>query len=241
MLITHRKWGSTIIRYQNIDCQAALPVTPALKYYKQMAFEYTDKGTNTLSIGFTSFQKIDTTFDWNILKKFETDTLLIRDPKMAWYLCGIGGISKDVTETIEFIHRYTDKYNKILLFGSSMGGYASLLYGSLINHNDKTINAFTPQTDIRSETLILSPWTIGELNNRVYPFIKEYDKKFMFLASLDIPKTTSIHYGKDGTIDKYQANLINCNKLEYNCSTHAISLWMYDNGSLVPYLRGLYK
>jgi len=205
-----------------------------------MSFEYTDKGNEILSIGFTSFQKIDTNFDWNVVKRFKTDTLLIRDPKMSWYLCGIDGVSKNVTETVKFIHKYTNNYDKIHLFGSSMGGYASLLYGSLIDHRHKVINSFTPQTNIKPNSVNLSPWTVGELKSRVYPFIDEYDKRFMSLSDLEIPKTASVHYGKNSTIDKHQASLIDCEKMEYDCDTHAVSLWMHKNDLLIPYLTKLY-
>jgi hypothetical protein len=204
-------------------------------------FEYTDKGSYTLSIGFTGFQRIDAKFDWNIIKQFDTDVLLIRDPKMAWYLCGIDGISKNVKETTEFINKYTSNYDKIYMFGSSMGGYASLLYGSLITHKIKIINAFAPQTNIKPDTLNLSPWTMDMVKDKVHPYINDHDKQFLSLEGIETPKTTYIHYGKHGKIDAYHANLIDCKKISYDCNSHAIALWMHKNSLLVPYLKDIYR
>jgi hypothetical protein len=209
-----------------------------------MEFEYTDKGTNTLSIGFAGFYDTNPRFDWNILKRYETDVLLIKDVKMAWYLLGIDGISNNVDETVVFIRKYTYKYKKLMFFGSSMGGYAAILYGSLVNHNDKTINAFSPQVDIRpdiKDDRYSNQWTVRAVREKVHPYINDNDKRYMFLGNINIPEETYIHYGDGHNCDPHQASLINCKRLSYDYDGHSIAVWMHENQMLRPYLTNLYK
>ena len=206
-----------------------------------MTFEYTNKGSDTLSIGFAGFYDVNPRFDWNVLKKFNTDILLIRDDKMAWYLCGLEGISKDVSETVEFIHRYTNKYQKILFFGSSMGGYASILYGCLVSHPNKIINAFGPQVDINPGMVEGNQWTIKAVKERVHPFISNDDSKYMSLGNMVIPEMTYIHYCRNHICDIHQSNMIDCHKKVYDCDIHSVAVWMYENNFLIPYLKELYK
>jgi hypothetical protein len=213
-----------------------------------MTFEYINNKTNTLSIGFAGFYDVNPRFDWNVLKRFNTDILLIKDDKMSWYLCGLDGISKDVGETVEFIHKYTDKYKRLLFFGSSMGGFASILYGSLINHPNKVINAFGPQVDISPEMVEGNQWTIKAVKERVHPFVSESDKKYMSLKFLEfsileyrIPENTFIHYCGSHVCDTHQSNMIGCHKMIYDCDIHSIAVWMYNNNLLIPYLTQLYK
>ncbi len=207
-----------------------------------MAFEYSEKGYKVLSIGFAGFYDTNPRFEWNVLKKFNTDTLLLKDPSMAWYLTGIDNLSTDVRSTVDFIHKYTYKYDKLLFFGSSMGGYAAILYGSLVNHNNKIINAFAPQVSISHDVDVPNHWTIKAVKERVDPYISEYDKKFISLsdAKLSIPENTFIHHSKHHLCDVYQSKLIKCNRIEYDHDKHGIAIWMHENGLLIPYLTDLY-
>jgi len=205
-----------------------------------MAFEYIDKGTDTLSIGFAGFYDTNPRFDWNILKRFDTDILLIKDVKMAWYLLGLDGLSNDVMGTVTFIRKYTYKYKKLVFFGSSMGGYAAILYGSLVNHDNKIINAFGPQVNISPDAKDMNQWTVKAVKERVHPYVNDSDKRFLSLNSINIPENTFIHYGIGHKCDTYHANLVDCKKVSYDCDTHSIAVWMHENGLLMPYLTKLY-
>lgn len=66
--------------------------------------------------------------------------------KKTWYLCGLDGIGKNINHTIEFLRIEFNKYDKIICVGISMGGYASILFGSLLNVN--YVIATRPQTDL---------------------------------------------------------------------------------------------
>ena len=81
--------------------------------------------------------------------KFERndfDVLYLRNRK-RWYIGGLTGIGKNINCTIAFLRRHFAKYDKVVCTGGSAGGYASLLFGSLLKVNKViTINA---QTDLQ--------------------------------------------------------------------------------------------
>lgn len=72
------------------------------------------------------------------------DKLFLKDEKVLWYNFGITGISENVEETVLYLKEYIKEYENVVFIGASMGGYAALLYGSILNV--KTVIAFRPQT-----------------------------------------------------------------------------------------------
>ena len=74
------------------------------------------------------------------------DVLYLRN-QYKWYLGGLNGIGKNINHTIAFLKKEFAKYDQILCVGSSAGGYASLLFGSLLNVNFAI--AINAQTDLQ--------------------------------------------------------------------------------------------
>lgn len=75
------------------------------------------------------------------------DVLLLKDPDRMWYLNGIPGIASNFKNTLTFIRNLCKSYKKVICVGFSMGGYASILYGSLIE-NVISVFAFEPQINL---------------------------------------------------------------------------------------------
>jgi len=73
------------------------------------------------------------------------DVLYFRN-KDEWYLGGLNGIGKNISHTIAFLKTEFSKYSKVICTGSSAGGYASLLFGSLLSVD--LVFAGSPQTDL---------------------------------------------------------------------------------------------
>lgn len=72
------------------------------------------------------------------------DRLFYIDEHQAWYQQGIKGITRSVDETLKHIEYKTKGYDKIICIGSSSGGYAAIMFGSLLNaHTVLTFNAQT--------------------------------------------------------------------------------------------------
>ena len=69
------------------------------------------------------------------------DLLFVKDIKRGyWYLYDVETTSKNLQE-------YTSKYNKVVFTGISAGGFASILYGSLLGVN--LVIAVNPQTSLK--------------------------------------------------------------------------------------------
>ena len=84
-------------------------------------------------------------------ERTDFDVLYLRN-RAKWYLGGLKGIGKNINCTISFLKKEFSKYNKVCCTGNSAGGYASLLFGSLLNVNCViTINAQTDLQYVKNE------------------------------------------------------------------------------------------
>ena len=73
------------------------------------------------------------------------DLIFYIDRHQCWYHKGIAGITNNIVDTVRYLNNTIQSYNKVIFMGSSAGGYAAILFGSLCNHVDDVI-AFIPQT-----------------------------------------------------------------------------------------------
>ena len=60
------------------------------------------------------------------------------------YHKGIGGLTNNIDETVNYLKNEIKNYKNVIFLGNSAGGYASILFGSLLNIN--YVLAFIPQT-----------------------------------------------------------------------------------------------
>ena len=77
------------------------------------------------------------------------DLIFYIDIEQCWYHKGIKNITNSIDETILYLNNtITDrKYEKVIFMGTSAGGYASILFGSICNVNN--VISFIPQTIIK--------------------------------------------------------------------------------------------
>lgn len=82
---------------------------------------------------------------------YDTEVIFIRDPRRGWYNLPIDGLSQDADELCEQIARRVRNYprDRITMSGSSMGGYAALLFGTMLGVG--RIVAIAPQIILRPE------------------------------------------------------------------------------------------
>jgi hypothetical protein len=85
----------------------------------------------------------------NFLNKHfvNVDKLFYIDKDQMNYHKGIYGITRNIDETLLYLGEKIKNYKKVVFMGVSAGGYAALLFGSLLNVT--TIIAFIPQTILR--------------------------------------------------------------------------------------------
>ncbi len=87
----------------------------------------------------------------NTFKQQPCNILYVRDPGDSWYQNPIRDIGANPDETVAFIREKLEAHGikETFLVGGSMGGYAALLFGCLLNA--KRVLAFAPQTFISPE------------------------------------------------------------------------------------------
>lgn len=72
------------------------------------------------------------------------------DPDVNLYHNGIRGLTKSVDETADYLRKEVQGYRNVLFLGASGGGYAAILFGSLLGV--QSVVAFIPQTVRRAKT-----------------------------------------------------------------------------------------
>lgn len=78
-------------------------------------------------------------------KHFPTiNAIFYIDRNNAFYSKGLKDISTDINSTVQYLRGVIKPYKKVIFCGHSAGGYAALLFGSLLEIN--TVVAFGPQT-----------------------------------------------------------------------------------------------
>ena len=86
---------------------------------------------------FVFFNFLETNFK-NVSKQFYADVL------SCSYHNGIYGVSKNIDQSVVFLRNAVKGYKNVIFVGISSGGYAAILFGSLLNIS--SVVAFVPQT-----------------------------------------------------------------------------------------------
>lgn len=97
--------------------------------------------------GMAHLQKIPFEFQ-RVTQGLPVKHLAVRDLRQLWYQAGLPGISENVWGTVEYLQQFIniEKPMRIMTLGSSMGGYAALLFGHQLDA-DVSIT-FAPKTII---------------------------------------------------------------------------------------------
>lgn len=121
-------------------------------------------GKKNLVVCFTCNGQITYNFKGTLISlKYERDDfdILYLRNNQKWYLGGLVGIGKNIQHTQTFLKKEFAKYDKVICLGASMGGYGSILFGSVCGANN--VISIVAQTNL--EKLITSLPT--DLNNKL--------------------------------------------------------------------------
>jgi hypothetical protein len=115
----------------------------------------------------------------NFLEKHYSnyERLFLLDIKSKWYFKGIDGISTNIDETLTYLKEIIRDFEEVIFIGSSSGGYAAILFGSLLNVD--RIIAFRPQTIITPNEYLTSE-DIDSSYSDLKPFINTTTKYFIY-------------------------------------------------------------
>jgi hypothetical protein len=91
---------------------------------------------------------------YGLTKNLKVNKIYLRDLSQTWYHSGLPGISNSIDETTSFLKRtiHASEVKNVVVMGNSMGGYAAILFGILIQAD--IIHAFSPPTSIADEKYI---------------------------------------------------------------------------------------
>jgi hypothetical protein len=78
------------------------------------------------------------------LKQFDVSKHFYLDEHSDLYHKGLAGITSSIDETVTYLKNEIKDYKRVLFLGNSGGGYAAILFGSLLEV--ETVVAFVPQT-----------------------------------------------------------------------------------------------
>lgn len=161
--------------------------------------------------------------------------IFFRDFSQSWYQCGLPGIASDVFELADFLKSRINELQpkKIYFVGNSMGGFAAILFSSLLE-TGKAI-AFSPQTCLSfSKRLLMGDprWT-AKIIRMYWTNIR---KKHVY--DLQDVMTDNYH---DFIIDIHVSNIDQLDMKHAYALQHfkQVKIHQYDLGShdLVKYLR----
>lgn len=215
------------------------------EYSNKDEFLLVENKSDTLLIIFAGFGmsgKLPIFIFKNFLKKYNCDKLFLRDLNKLWFLRKTKEtLEKDerMNKILNFIKRVIKpRHKKIYTLGCSSGGFASILYGHLLNVN-KCI-AFCPQT------LIGKQLSIKFNDNRYQPNqtdieCKSISKEYLDLKNL-IPFNMDTHIYYSTELDKKHAyNIIhqNCYLIRVPGDEHETAFLMRKTNTLEDVLDNL--
>ncbi|GAB4341412.1 MAG: hypothetical protein Kow0089_15780 [Desulfobulbaceae bacterium] len=103
-----------------------------------------------------------------VARPHRTNKLFLRDLHRSWYHAGLADVTSGIEETAAFLREKVRETgaSRVITMGNSMGGYAALLFGKLIDA--AVIHAFSPQTVLHDERYIRNKERIAAVHER-YP------------------------------------------------------------------------
>lgn len=175
------------------------------------------------------------------LANLKCDKIFIKDVNQAWYHKGVNSEIDDVNKLRNFLKSFIsiNSYSRIVFVGNSMGGYAAILFGSMLNIDH--VLAFSPQTFIDKLNRFRfqdKRWS----NELSYVYSRNsHQKKYYNLSSLlkknKLSTIFDIHYSELNKLDSIHAqrlkNIDNINLYSYNMGDHNLIRKIRDEGNLL--------
>jgi hypothetical protein len=125
-----------------------------------------------------------------------------RDLTQTWYLSGHAGISTTIDGTVAFLKRKIKEAaaDRVVVFGNSVGGYAAILFGTMLNAD--VVHAFAPYSMIGDKRYVRNQATIEYVHQN---FPDPYFDLRPVLQRAKRTGTINLYYDPELTIDSKQA------------------------------------
>ena len=175
----------------------------------------------------------------NFLQKtVDCHFIFVKDTNQCWYHKGAIGLGNDIETVSHNLKNIinTINYSKVVTIGGSMGGFAALLFGSLLNVDG--IISFSPQTFIDKESRKLhgdDRWS-----KQLKYVHKNFNRIFFDLSNLKFNniKVYSI-YGKEDRLDKIHSEKLRSKGINISSYSggHNVVKTIRDNGELIKIIN----
>ena len=195
------------------------------------AYQIVDGSSDRLIIAFNA--RVSKRFGfYKILSERPETKLFVRDQSNQWYNAGCGELGADVASITEGLKRLIEPVDprEIVTLGSSMGGYAAILFGTLLGAT--RVIAFAPQTWIDAMFALSPPAsTVREVAD--------------LTDAVEAAPATAVEIlvGPDSVVDLYQAvrlaHLPSVRVYEVADHAHGILSGMQQDGTLKESLSEL--
>lgn len=174
---------------------------------------------------------------FNLCDKLDVNKIFVRDIRQSWYHAGLPDLSRNVRETVMFLDFKIEESQStnLIVIGNSMGGYASILFGLLLNA--ETIHAFSPQTFIDKVHRFIyldNRWT-----KRIRAMHKVAEKQYLDLINIVKSNNKSqinIYYSTEDRLDKIHAcrlkKIPNVKLYSYKKGGHSVVKILKRSGEL---------
>lgn len=165
---------------------------------------------------------------------FDIHFIFVKDRSQSWYTNGVYGVGNNIDEVVRHLSNKIKKikYTKIITTGMSMGGYASLLFGKLLNAEN--IISFSPQIFIDDKSR--KKYKDFRYNKEISKIINLKKKKYKNLLLEDFSSVKSnilLVVPENTKIDILHVNLFN----KKNKSSRILVIKNQTHTSLMKYLR----
>lgn len=163
--------------------------------------------------------------------------LFLRDLDRAWFLKGLQGVTADVEETVAFLRAevVTTGARRVVFTGYSLGGFAALLYGALLEADE--VQAISPQTFVTFWRRLRH----GDHRWRRHVWKLHFGKTRCFqdlqpLLQQSRGTQFHVHFARDSKLDPRHAEhvrgLPGVRLHEYPQGGHRLVTALHDNGEL---------
>ncbi|MEQ8925264.1 MAG: alpha/beta hydrolase [Fulvivirga sp.] len=178
---------------------------------------------------------------FNSLSTVDCDKLFIRDFNQAWYHQGVDSRYSSIDALKDYLAQLIkeNEYARVCFIGNSMGGYAAILLGAMLNVN--VVLAFAPQTFINKLKRLLHwdhrwPREMKGLHFDKNKNPELFDLKKV-LKSIDFKTEIKVYYSNQYRLDKVHAKqLKNFKQVELigmQEGDHEIVRVLRDSGKLL--------
>ncbi len=224
----------------NLDFQTRLQ-DPAVSFVRESC-----PGSSAVMIAFGGIKLklgIPTFEFFQLARGMPAHKLFFRDVHQAWYHRGLPGVGAHIEEIAAFIRSGISSMGatRVALFGNSMGGYAALLFGALVNAHE--VHVFAPQT-------FLSPWAL--IRNRDFRWKRDIWRVYFSTdrsAYLDLREALRsatatqfhVHFSARNKLDAVHArhleDIANVHLHDYPEGGHRVVKALRDDGTLQQIVR----